>query len=95
LITEYLYRFTEDIDAISGQLLAVKKPPTYGEKGLTVTGEEILAILGDDFQMVAGKNTVISSKRVVRGYKGLQGLTPDPCINKLAKIFVCNFRREP
>ncbi|MBU1261734.1 FapA family protein, partial [bacterium] len=38
-------------------------PPTYGETGLTVTGEEILAILGDDFQMVAGKNTVISRDR--------------------------------
>jgi len=60
---EYLYRFTEDIDTISGQLLAVKKPPTYGEKGLTVIGEEISAISGDDFQMVAGKNTVISRDR--------------------------------
>ena len=59
----YLYRFTEDIDVISGQLLAMKKPPTYGETGLTVTGEEIPAILGDDFQMVAGKNTVISRDR--------------------------------
>ncbi|MBU1600070.1 FapA family protein [bacterium] len=60
---EYLYRFTEDIDVISGQLLAVKKPPTYGEAGLSVTGEEIPAILGDDFQMIAGKNMVISRDR--------------------------------
>ncbi|MDI6752280.1 MAG: FapA family protein [bacterium] len=60
---KYLYRFTEDTDVISGQLLAVKKLATYGEAGLTAAGEEIPAILGDNFQMIAGKNTVISRDR--------------------------------
>lgn len=46
-------------DAISGQLLGVKIPPTIGASGMAVTGESIHGLPGRDIKLVTGKNVFI------------------------------------
>ena len=43
-----------------GEPLAEKIPATLGEKGRTVTGRDISAIMGRDFELVGGQNTRVS-----------------------------------
>lgn len=50
-----------DTTAIPGQLLAVKVPPSYGNPGKTVLGNELPPIPGDDLQLTMGKNTFLSN----------------------------------
>ena len=44
-------------ESIPGQLLAVKKPPSGGEPGFTVTGQELTPSIGEDIHVIPGKNT--------------------------------------
>ncbi|MDI6752277.1 MAG: FapA family protein [bacterium] len=66
----YSYRFgireenqTQDLDrleVIPGQILAVKSQLKQGNPGISVFGEEIPGLLGDDFPITPGKNTYLS-----------------------------------
>ncbi len=44
-------------EAIPGQLLAVKHPPSVGKPGFTVTGQELAPTRGEDIPVILGKNT--------------------------------------
>ncbi len=67
---QYLYKFGRRdeknipsfnlLDAIPGQVLAIKRPPARGNSGMNCLGEEIPGILGDDFEIVEGRNTILS-----------------------------------
>ncbi len=58
----YAYKFEEAIDVIEGQILAIKEPPKIGEPGISVFDKEIPGIPGDDFQIIAGKNTYLEER---------------------------------
>lgn len=45
-----------------GDPLVKRIPPTEGESGYTVTGEEVAAVSGKDSALVAGKGAIISKK---------------------------------
>jgi len=47
-------------EVIPGQLLAVKKPPATGKPGLTVTGIELSPQMGEDIDVILGRNTYAS-----------------------------------
>jgi len=47
-------------EVIPGQLLAVKKSPSFGKPGLAVTGVELLPQMGQDIPVILGKNTYAS-----------------------------------
>ncbi|HAW49652.1 TPA: hypothetical protein DCX16_01685 [bacterium] len=58
---EWLYKFEEkNVEVIPGQILAIKLPPTIGNNGISVYGEAINGILGDDFDIISGTNTYLS-----------------------------------
>jgi uncharacterized protein (DUF342 family) len=57
----FIYRFDEEIETIPGQILAKKEPAKRGESGRNCLGEEIEGLLGDDFEIVPGRNTYLSS----------------------------------
>ena len=44
-----------------GEVLATKVPPTQGKPGISVTGEEIPAVPGNDLPLPNGKNTEITA----------------------------------
>lgn len=52
-------------DAIPGQLLGVKIPPTTGMTGISVTGEAIPGLHGKDIKLIAGKNVFIDGDKCV------------------------------
>jgi len=53
-----------DSTAIPGQLLAVKVPAKYGTPGKTVLGNEIPALLGEDLELIIGRNTFLSNDKL-------------------------------
>ncbi|MBU1752720.1 FapA family protein, partial [bacterium] len=61
----FIYRFgshQEDrsIEVFPGQLLAVKRPPTIGRPGVSVTGKTIQPLHGRDIPIGLGKNVFVS-----------------------------------
>lgn len=65
----FLYQFgakEEDptIEAIPGQILGVKIPPGVGIPGTTVTGDTITPQMGEDIEVIPGKNTLLSQDRL-------------------------------
>ncbi|MEW6096136.1 MAG: FapA family protein [bacterium] len=65
----FLYQFgaSEEgptIEVIPGQILGVKVPPGNGVPGVTVRGETITPKMGEDIEIIAGKNTAISQDRL-------------------------------
>ncbi|MBU1599456.1 FapA family protein, partial [bacterium] len=68
---KYIYRFgirnesqtnpQDRLEVIPGQILAVKSPPEPGSPGISVFGETIPGLLGDDFSITPGKNTRLSN----------------------------------
>ncbi|MBU0701105.1 FapA family protein [bacterium] len=61
----FIYRFgshQEDrsIEVFPGQLLAVKRPPTIGRPGVSVTGKTIQPLHGRDITIGLGKNVFVS-----------------------------------
>jgi uncharacterized protein (DUF342 family) len=52
-------------DAIPGQLLGVKIPPTIGTPGRSVTGDAIHGLHGKDIKLVAEKNVFIDGDKCV------------------------------
>lgn len=59
ILAEAKMELLED-KVIPGQLLAVKKPPAFGNSGLTVTGVELSPQMGQDVPIILGKNTYAS-----------------------------------
>ncbi|MDI6780638.1 MAG: FapA family protein [bacterium] len=62
----FIYQFgnhIEDrsIDVFPGQLLAVKRPPTIGRPGVSVTGKPIASVPGKDIVIDSGKNVFITN----------------------------------
>jgi len=53
-----------DGTAIPGQLLAVKVAPGYGNPGCSVLGKEIPAQMGEDLELIAGRNTFLSNNNL-------------------------------
>lgn len=56
----YQFGIGRELKAIKGQILVVKVPPTFGQSGITIFGDIIPPVLGDDFEITAGKNVAIS-----------------------------------
>jgi len=61
----FLYQFGssekgDTIEVIPGQILGVKVFPQEGTSGITVTGEVIPPLIGQDIEIIPGKNTAIS-----------------------------------
>ncbi len=50
-------------DAIPGQVLGVKIPPTIGDSGIAVTGETLPGLHGKDIKLVAEKNVFVDGNR--------------------------------
>lgn len=62
----FIYRFgshpeDREVDVFPGQLLAVKRPPTIGRPGISVTGENIPPLPGRDIIIGSGKNIFIAN----------------------------------
>ncbi len=57
------YHNLEMVESVDvGQLLATKEPPTPGEAGMTVRGDEIEGPYGKDFQLRAGNGAVLDEE---------------------------------
>ena len=66
--TRYGYRFgirqenqtqpQDRLEVIPGQILAVKSPSEQGKVGISVFGEEIPGLLGNDFSQTSGKTPI-------------------------------------
>gem|GEM_PF-795922 len=61
----YIYRFEEAIEAIEGQILAIKEAPKKGEPGISIFSTEIPGLAGDDFEIIPGINTYLSDDKKI------------------------------
>ncbi len=62
----FIYQFgnhieDKEIEVFPGQLLAVKRPPTIGRPGVSVTGKPIPPLHGKDIVISSGKNVFIAN----------------------------------
>jgi len=91
----FLYQFGSEkesptIEAIPGQILAVKVPPQDGLPGTTVTGEIIPPLKGEDIKIIPGKNTAISQdglKIYATGFGNVRWTGNKVEIERILKIY--------
>ncbi|MEW6680308.1 MAG: flagellar assembly protein A, partial [bacterium] len=60
----YIYKFAEEsynyLEAVPGQILAIKDLPAIGKQGMDCRGNVIPGTLGEDFKITSGRNTFLS-----------------------------------
>ncbi len=78
-------------NVVAGQVLAVKTPPTKGISGRTITNKAIETTDGNDVELLAGENTMISDNGLeifakIAGRAFLDKVTNKVCVEKSYEV---------